>query len=484
MNRVLLVLLLLINITVYAQNQEINSDTITVFKKRVLDRTEIDFLGSYYTQEGTHSAVGGGVGTESLLDYTPTVIVSIPLNDDDVLTIDAGISAYTSASSSNTNPFDASGASTKGGEEEDNKANGNSNPVGSPWIESTGASRSDVLTSLSATYSHSSDNRNNIWGVTGAFSVEYDYYSIGFGGNYARLFNEKNTELSVRAKVYLDQWSTIYPTELEEFAAHGSNFLNQGYFQGVNVYDQNGNISPTGYNPIAFSEATNKSRNSYSVSLGLSQILSKRAQVSIFADVIAQSGLLSTPYHRIYFSDRPNFYIGDDPARIANYTSSSNVGVYQLADDTEQLPGRRLKIPVGMRFNYYLNEIISLRSYYRFYSDDWGITGHTASLELPIKVSARFTLYPTYRFYNQTASDYFAPYEQHVSTSTYYTSDYDLSQFSSQQYGIGVKYNDIFTKFKILKYGLKTINLRYNHYSRSDGLKANIISTGFKFVLD
>ncbi|WP_308993878.1 hypothetical protein QLS71_012215 [Mariniflexile litorale] len=33
-------------------------------------------------------------------------MVSIPLNNDDVLTIDAGISAYTSVSSSNIEPFD------------------------------------------------------------------------------------------------------------------------------------------------------------------------------------------------------------------------------------------------------------------------------------------------------------------------------------------------------------------------------------------
>jgi hypothetical protein len=38
-------------------------------------------------------------------------VVAVPLNDDDVLTFDVGISAYTSASSSNINPYDESGAS-------------------------------------------------------------------------------------------------------------------------------------------------------------------------------------------------------------------------------------------------------------------------------------------------------------------------------------------------------------------------------------
>ena len=47
----------------YAQQKK---DTTIVFKKRVLETTEIDFLSSYYKQDGTHSSVGGGIGSEKL----------------------------------------------------------------------------------------------------------------------------------------------------------------------------------------------------------------------------------------------------------------------------------------------------------------------------------------------------------------------------------------------------------------------------------
>jgi len=33
-----------------------------VYKKRVLENTEVDFLLSYYKQDGVHSAVSGGMG--------------------------------------------------------------------------------------------------------------------------------------------------------------------------------------------------------------------------------------------------------------------------------------------------------------------------------------------------------------------------------------------------------------------------------------
>ena len=101
---------------------------------------------------------------------------------------------------------------------------------------------------------------------------------------------------------------------------------------------------------------------------------------------------------------------------------------------------------------------------------------------MPIKISDKFTLYPTYRYYQQTAADYFAPFESNLSTQDFYTSDYDLSKFDSNQYGLGIKYSDILAKTEVFNFGLKSIDLRYNSYSRSDGLNSGIISFGIKFV--
>ena len=68
-------------------------DSTAIYKKRVLESTEIDFLTSYYSQDGNNAAVSGGLGTEKLTDFAPTIIVSIPMNDDDVLIVDAAGSA-------------------------------------------------------------------------------------------------------------------------------------------------------------------------------------------------------------------------------------------------------------------------------------------------------------------------------------------------------------------------------------------------------
>jgi hypothetical protein len=459
-------------------------DSTKVYKKRVLETTEVDFLTSYYVQDGDNASVTGGIGNEHLTDFASSIIISLPLNADDVLTIDTGFSAYTSASSSNGNPFDTTGASGNGEDDDDNRGRvaAPGDIIGSPWVASTGASKSDVWATFNADYSHSSDDRNFNWNVNASFSAEFDYTSVGFGGGILKQFNEKNTTLGLSAKVYLDTWNPIYPTELKSFEEVNGN-LNQGFFNGVTILDQNGNAS-TNWSPVdGFNLIQDKARNSYSASISFSQILSKNAQISFFLDIVKQEGWLANPLQRVYFGDIDNYYIGN-ANNINNYTSSSNVDVFQLADDIERLPSTRFKTPIGMRFNYYFNETFVLRTYYRYYYDDWGLTSHTASVEVPVKISDKFTLYPSYRYYTQTAADYFAPYEQHLSTDEFYTSDYDLSEYSANQFGFGVSYTDIFAKAHISKLGLKSIDLKYYKYDRNTTFNSNLINVAFKFVMD
>jgi hypothetical protein len=474
------------------------TDSIKAYRKRVLESTEVSLLMSFYSQDGSHSPVNGGIGTEKLEDKTPTLIISIPLNNNDVLTFDAGISAYTSASSSNINPFMTMPSSLKSAPLYTTTAASRgggtvittptttpaapSKPYGTPWLASTGASHYDMNKAIHADYSHSSDSRNLIWGTNIAYSKEFDYISYGFGGNVTGLFNEKNTEIGLKGSAYLDTWKPIYPTELREYMDYGLAFQTSGYFQGVTVLDQQGKPT-TAYLPSAFKPWDQNGRNSYTLSFFASQILSQKLQAAFFFDLVLQQGMLSTPYQRVYFKDKPNYFIGY-PAFIPVYTTPDNTAVYQLADDIERLPQSRYKFPFGVRASYYINEIFVLKGYYRYYFDNWGLKAHTLNLDLPIRLNQSFSITPSFRFYIQNQVDYFAPFETHLSTEKFYTSDYDLSKFTAEQYSIAMNYTDIFNRLKISKLGFKNFNVRYSHYSRSDGLDANIISFGIKFVGD
>jgi hypothetical protein len=224
---------------------------------------------------------------------------------------------------------------------------------------------------------------------------------------------------------FFDTWALIYPSELRE--------------QGV-LLD------------------TDK-RNSFSLSLSYSQVITRRLKMAFFADIVNQQGLLSTPYHRVYLKD-------DENREIVK---------------VELLPSSKLKIPLGVRINYFASDWFVTRLYYRYYSDDFGIKGNTFNVTLPMKLNDHLTVSPFYRFYNQSASKYFATKGMHSVTETFYTSDYDLSKFNSNSFGLELGFKKI---DGLLNYGkkrkgrLEAVKLRYTYYQRSDGLYANLISIG------
>src|SRR5690606_25589633 len=160
----------------------------------------------------------------------PTFVVAIPLNEDDVLTVDAGISAYSSASSGNINPFDSN--------------------TPSPWQASSGASAQDALTSLVLNYSHSSDDRNTIWNGHVSGSIEYDCGSVSFVGVVYRFFNVISSDVLVNANVLCVTWRPIYPRELRDFVDFN------GMIGGICVdfVIIAGQISSEVYNPTNFIE--------------------------------------------------------------------------------------------------------------------------------------------------------------------------------------------------------------------------------------
>ena len=172
----------------------------------------------------------------------------------------------------------------------------------------------------------------------------------------------------------------------------------------------------------------------------------------VMAEPSYQEGLLSTPFHRVYFS---------------NNTLK-----------VEKLPGQRLKLPVSIRASYFLGDKIILRTFYRYYFDDWEMSAHTISAEATLKVNSFLSVTPHYRFNNQTKVKYFAPYKYHLLSDNYYTSDYDISSFKSGFWGAGLR---MAPPGGIL--GMRwwnTLEVRYGHYNRSNGLVSNIISLSTK----
>lgn len=288
------------------------------------------------------------------------------------------------------------------------------------------ASSSDVRIYPSVSWSVTDDHRGTTFGLNASSSTEYDYQSFGGGISFSKKSKDQNREFSAKAQVYLDQVSLIAPKELRN---------NSGYGERD---DDDYSTTP---------------RNSFSGSFSYSQVVNKRLQFLLLLDLVYQHGYLGLPFHRVYL----------------------NSGTVVQ----EKLPGDRFKLPIGIRANYFLGDKVVLRSFYRFYHDDWGLTAHTAELETVFKLTNFISLSPFYRFNHQSGVDYFAPYKKHLISDAYFTSNYDLSRFDSHFAGTGIRLSPPHGIFGIKH--LSMIEIRYGHYMRSTNLNSNIISLNLRY---
>ena len=388
---------------------EINAQGTADSSKIRLDDIEVSFISSYYEQDGQHSPVTGGIGTEQLTNVAPMVVIVYPTDSAKTINFDGGIDFYSSASSDNiNNPF------------------GDVNHV-------SGASAKDQRAYFNLGYKVKNKKNNASKSISAGVSSEFDVQSLSLGGGLSKASKDDNFEVNLKAKYYFDNWKLIYPIELR--------------IPGVEYL------------------TTNK-RHSLNLSLTGASVINKRMTASLTSDFVFQSGLLSTPFHRVYFENSTEAVV-------------------------EQLPGTRIKIPIGVRFNYFINDYVVLRSFYRFYWDNWGMTGHTVKVELPVKINQGLRIYPFYRYHMQSGVRYFSAFGTHQPLTEFYTSDFDLSGLTSQKLGLGLTVSPLFGigRFKGLVHSdritmFKSIDLRYANYQRSDGLRANILTLGLNFKID
>lgn len=286
------------------------------------------------------------------------------------------------------------------------------------------ASHADTRVYPSANWTMENEQTGSSVGAGGSISKEFDYLSFGGNINFSKKTKNRSGEFSGKLFTYLDNLKLVYPVEL-----------------------RSGNFIPREENyPTA-------SRNTFGTSLSYSQIISQRLQIAFLLDMVYQNGYLGLPFHRVYFTD-------------------NSVHV-------ENLPGKRLKIPIGFRANYFLGDHLILRGFYRYYHDDWGLNAHTFNLETAIKITPFVSVTPFYRYYTQSAIDYFAAYGKHVTSDTYYSSNYDLSSFNSHFFGAGIRLIPPDGVFKLEH--LNMLELRYGHYSKTNGMNSDVISLNLKF---
>lgn len=280
-------------------------------------------------------------------------------------------------------------------------------------------SYSDIRIYPTVSYAYENTNNNSVIGGNVSYSKEFDYVSRGGQINYSKAFNKKQTEWITKLNVFFDELQEIKPYELR-----GSN---------TRIYET-------------------KTRNTFNISNAINQTINSKIQMALILDVAYQNGYLSTPFNRFFIKN-------DSIAKL------------------EVLPNSRVKIPIGIRGNIFLNNKLILRNFYRFYWDNWGILSNTIQTELNININSVFTVSPSLRWYQQTGSKFFYEKNELLQLADFRTSDFDLSNFQSIFGGLGIKFQP---KNGIISPFFNSIELKYGYYARTNGLNAHLISMNVK----
>jgi len=368
------------------------------YRKQRIARTDIQLLTSYYSQDGDHSAITGGIGTEWLHVYSADFTITHHPDSVQTYRLNMGVEVLTSASMDNID-----------------------------YVHSS-ASRVFHRRYLNPSWEHAFKRSRIRAGLSTGISVEPSYLSIPAGLSVSQSNASGSREVSASLQCYFDdlRWGLL-----------GFNFGERpvGLIYPVELRDT--------------SWFSNYRRNSYNLDLAITQVIDLRLQIAFFPGLVLQQGLLCTPYHRVYFDDGKT-------------------------ERVEKLPATRWKLPLGAQLNWFATPRLILRGYYRYYTDNFGIRAHTVQIEVPVKINPQVSLSPLFRWYIQTPARYFRPYAAHDLREQYYTSDYDLSRFSSWKTGLTMRYTP---HTNLSEYYLfDALTLRYMHYQRGDGLAANVIS--------
>ena len=373
----------------------------TLYRKRKIAQSDVQIMMSYYTQDNDHSAVTGGLGTEDLQVYATQISIDHRSDSLNTYHFDTGIDIISSASTDNID-----------------------------FVRSS-ASRVDARTHVTGGYDRLFRKSGVHAGINGSMSIESDYFSIGSGLSFSKLDESRSHQISLTLQAYFDdlRWGRLHRGDEEKILIYPVELRKEEWFDHYR-------------------------RSSYNLELGYFHVINKRMTLGFYPGITYQSGLLSTPFHRVFFTD--------NSVRVEN------------------LPDHRLKIPLGVQLNMFIGGRWIFRTNNRFYWDDFGTIANTLNIETVFKVRPFLAITGVFRVYKQTSSDYFSTYKTHDTSENFYTSDYDLSAFTSFKPGIGFRYSPYARRKRTT---FNSFELHYAYYKRSDGLEAHMATFIFDYTV-
>jgi len=297
----------------------------------------------------------------------------------------------------------------------------------------------------------------------GGVSSEPDYLSrfVGFGGQWD--LDQKLTTINASLNFI---WSDIRATLDHDALPY---IYNACGTPSCNFVSSSSHIADAG----GGGKILLGQRHDWAATAGITQVLTRNAQVQANLGYTQSQGYLSNPYKlvTVAFIDPEQQFLAPSP----------EVLYVNVASIMEKRPDLRRQWLLNLRYAQFIESAdAGLHVNYAYFNDDWGIRAHTVEVEWAQPFGAGWMFTPMARYYTQTAASFYTPYlvtEQGPYRTTasgarvpfdlarlppYYSSDYRLSAFGTL--GGGFTLNKTFAK------GV-TASLGYTWFEHAGNLK-------------
>lgn len=342
----------------------------SLYKKKLLTNIDIEAFYSYYAQDGNHSAVTGGIGTEELTVNNVGFNLDVTFDTSHTLIVASYLDVIASASVDNID-----------------------------YVVSS-ASAQDNHLAVQLGYQYTSKRKPFLLGAKYLFSIESDLTSHGFSLWTSVGSADLSRNFSVSINCFFDdlRWgrfnekvgykptTLVYPVELR-------------YKQWFDIY----------------------TRNSYNLNLGLRQDLNRKMSLQVDLGSILQKGLISTSFHRMYYKDSDSVKVENLPRQRLQFPMgvglNSFIGsafilkaYYRYYWDDIGIRAHTLSIETPIKLNYKFSFYPFIRihqqsasTYFKPYkehalADEFYTSDYDLSAFWSYKVGLGFGFYPDQRF--------------------------------------------------------------------------------------
>jgi uncharacterized protein DUF3570 len=212
------------------------------------------------------------------------------------------------------------------------------------------------------------------------------------------------------------------------------------YKNGQNDVFRNVKIDDVKVNDPTFHETM----ESKSYSVGISQILTKNLILSGQYEVVTDEGFLRSPYRSVRFFTDP----------------------LNQATQPEKYPNTRSSNAASIRAKYFLPYRAAIDGMYRFYTDTWGVIGHTGELGYVHPLDKAFLggnwiFEGRVRYYTQTkAADFYQDIFPRADFANFMARDKELATYQAVTLGASATYEFKIERFPWLSKG--QINFRFD----------------------